>query len=81
MDATHPPRLGTQGQEPKMMSKSKYFVIAPKVPGAVPSSQDAATLAEARKIAKSFGDRRDLTWQDVRIERNGKIIEYAGPPR
>lgn len=61
---------------------SRYQVTAPKTPGATPSSQPAATLAEARKIAKAFAGRRDLTGQDVRIERaDGQLVEYAGPSR
>lgn len=61
---------------------SKYIVTAPKTPGATPTGQTANTLADARKIAKSFQDRRDLKGQDVRIERdNGQLVEYAGPAR
>jgi hypothetical protein len=61
---------------------SKYLVTAPQTPGARPSSQPAATLARARRIAKTFRDRRDLNGQDVRIEReDGRLVEYAGPAR
>lgn len=60
----------------------KYVVTAPKTPGATPSGQPAATLAEARKIAATYLDRRDLRGQDVRIERpDGRLVEYAGPAR
>ncbi len=61
---------------------SKYNVSAPQTPGAAPSDHPAATLAEARKIAKTFVGRRDLTGQDVRIETgDGQLVEYAGPAR
>ena len=61
---------------------SKYFVSAPKTPGATPTRLAAASLPEARKIAKTFAGRRDLKGQDVRIERDtGALVEYAGPPR
>jgi hypothetical protein len=59
-----------------------YAVTAPKTPGATPSSQPAATLADARRIARTFRDRRDLAGQDVRIEHSdGRLVEYAGPAR
>lgn len=61
---------------------SKYNVSAPKTPGASPSNLPASTLREARSIAKTFRDRRDLCGQDVRIERpDGTLVEYAGPSR
>ena len=61
---------------------TKYTVSAPKTPGASPSAHPAKTLAEARKIAKTFADRRDLKGQDVRIEKaDGSLVEYAGPAR
>ena len=59
---------------------SKYAVTAPTTPGADPSRTPAATLAEARMIARQYRHRRDLRGQDVRIERaDGQLVEYAGP--
>lgn len=61
---------------------TKYIVSAPKTPGATPSETPAATLAEARKIAKTYSGRRDLKGQDVRINKaDGSLVEYAGPAR
>lgn len=61
---------------------SKYNVSAPKTPGATPSNHPAASMAQARKIAKTFANRPDLKGQDVRIERaDGQLVEYAGPAR
>ena len=58
---------------------NRYQVTAPATPGATPTSQLAATLAQARQIARTFRDRRDLRGQDVRIERlYGRLVEYAG---
>ena len=65
-------------------SKKKYQVSAPKTPGASPTVLSThSTLREARKAARSLGARRDLTRQDVRIERTTDIhvVEYAGPSR
>jgi hypothetical protein len=61
----------------------KINVTAPETPGATPTNHFCNTLREARKIAKGYKSRRDLTWQDVRIEKaaTGQLIEYAGPPR
>lgn len=59
-----------------------YTVTAPKTPGSVPAVIGTAKrIAEARKLAKPYQSRRDLTRQDVRIERDGKLAEYAGPVR
>ena len=60
-----------------------YRVSAPLTPGARPVvAGAAATLADARRLARGFSHRRDLTYQDVRIERpSGSLVEYAGPPR
>jgi hypothetical protein len=61
----------------------KFNVSAPETPGAASSNHFAKTLREARKIAKEFSRRRDLTYQDVRIEKlpTGMLVEYAGPFR
>lgn len=61
----------------------RYQVSLPTVPGNAPSSHPARTLGQARKLAKILGGhRKDLTYQDVRIETaNGSLIEYAGPCR
>ena len=65
-----------------MNKSARYAVSAPRTPGAAHTSTQAATLAEARKISKEFSSRRDLSRQDVRIERNdGSLVEYAGPAR
>ena len=59
---------------------NKYLVTAPSTPGATPTSQSVHTLRDARRIARTFRDRRDLRGQDVRIERaDGRLVEYAGP--
>lgn len=64
------------------MSTNVYRVTAPATPGATPSSELAYTLTEARRLAAKFRYRRDLTGQDVRIERlDGQLVEYAGPAR
>jgi len=64
------------------MGAARYVVRYPATPGATPSGQPAATLTEARKIAKSTRSRRDLVGQDVRIELvDGRLVEYAGPCR
>ncbi len=64
------------------MAKS-IQITAPKTPGSQPSIIGEFTnLRDARRAAKAFRvDRRDLTGQDVRIERDGKLVEYAGPVR
>lgn len=60
----------------------QYTVTAPKTPGSQPSVVGTARrIADARKLAKPYQSRRDLTHQDVRIERDGKLAEYAGPVR
>lgn len=57
-------------------------VIAPATPGARPSVIGTArTIREARKLAKPYQSRKDLTYQDVRIVRGGKLAEYCGPAR
>lgn len=61
-----------------------YEITAPKTPGATPSVvATATTLSAARKSARYFSrDRRDLSGQDVRINRpDGSLVEYAGPTR
>jgi hypothetical protein len=64
------------------MSKSKYFVAVPESPGSVATRLPASTLADARRIARRYRERRDLKGQDVRIERaDGRLLEYAGPAR
>ena len=57
-------------------------VIAPATPGARPSVIGTArNIREARKLAKPYQARKDLTYQDVRIVRGGKLAEYCGPAR
>lgn len=58
-------------------------VWAPTVPGSVMVCQSThTTMAEAHEAAvERFGDRRDLRFQDVRIEVAGKIVAYVGPSR
>lgn len=59
-----------------------YYVTAPETPGAVPTRTRAHSLVWARKVARTYHGRRDLTNQDVRIEReDGRLVEYAGPNR
>lgn len=66
-----------------MTKQTKYVVTAPKSPGAQPSAvAECATIAEARRAARPFASRKDLSGQDVRIERpDGMLVEYAGPSR
>ena len=65
------------------MTTETYTVIAPMTPGATPTVYATTqTLREARAAAAAFAQqRRDLTYQDVRIERAGTRVEYAGPAR
>lgn len=66
------------------MITAKYIVTYPATPGATPSTQSTHTnLRDARTAAnRGASHRRDLNGQDVRIERpNGRLVEYAGPPR
>lgn len=60
-----------------------YQIQTRTTPGATPSIvASTKTLAEARKVARTYSDRRDLTNQDVRIQReDGQLVEYAGPNR
>lgn len=74
-----------------------YQISAPATPGARPTTYGPfKTLAAARKEARKWAHRKDLTNQDVRIERrpgrpNGSrdnpdgrevvFVEYAGPNR
>ncbi len=76
---------------------SDYQIKAPATPGATPSTFGPyKTLAAARKEARRWEVRGDLTVQDVRIERlvgrplgsrdvpDGRptqFVEYAGPCR
>lgn len=61
-----------------------YLLTYPETPGAEPTSTECATLRQAREMAAAevrFG-RKDLTYQDIRIERaDGTLVEYAGPCR
>lgn len=64
--------------------KIKYVVVAPATPGATPTNiKFCETLPEARRVAKTFRQRPDLRWQDVRIDSypSGILKEYAGPHR
>ena len=57
-------------------------VIAPATPGARPSVIGTArTIREARKLAKPYQTRKDLTYPDVRIAKGGRHVEYCGPAR
>ena len=71
--------------EPPQAPVPRYRVVAPATPGAPPTpatSAGSSRLAEARRIARCFRHRRDLTYQDVRIVRaDGSLVEYAGPMR
>lgn len=59
-----------------------YTVIAPATPGATSTVRaTVSSLREARAAAREFAARRDLTYQDVWIERAGARVEYAGPAR
>ncbi len=64
---------------------TKYTVTYPATPGAARHTRHSKhrLLGSARKAADDAGrDRRDLTWQDIRIERvDGTLVEYAGPAR
>ena len=60
-----------------MTSQTRYTVTAPQTPGAMPTSRSAKTLAEARKMAREYRGRADLRAQDVRIEREGRLVEYG----
>lgn len=73
----------TQTKRDKTMKTTKtYEVTAPKTAGSIATVIGTATkIADARKIAAQFDGRRDLTRQDVRIERAGELVEYAGPAR
>ena len=65
-------------------TEKKLSVWAPKVPGVEPTIVGwADTVTEAREIAAEYGRRRDLRMQDIviRLGRDGKIIERAGPCR
>lgn len=64
-----------------MKTTTKYTVEAPRTAGARPVIVGtASTIREARKIAKAAAF-AGLTYQDVRIDRDGKLAEYAGPAR
>jgi len=61
-----------------------YNLISRLTPGAkMMIVSGARNLRAVRKDAKTnYGDRADLTYQDVRIERqDGTLVEYAGPCR
>ena len=63
---------------------TRIQISAPRTPGAAAApAWWGETLAEARVAAREhFGQRRDLCYQDVRIElATGALIEYAGPCR
>jgi len=63
------------------MKTAKYTVEAPRTAGARPVIVGtAATIREARRIAMAAAF-PGLTYQDVRIDRDGKLAEYAGPAR
>lgn len=60
-----------------------YTVTAPSTPGAQPMEHFFATLREARDMARSYADRKDLRWQDVsihfRVAGAYRFLQYAGP--
>jgi hypothetical protein len=59
-----------------------YQVIAPATPGARPTViGEARKIADARRLAKPYEARKDLTYQDVRIAKAGRHVEYCGPAR
>lgn len=61
-----------------------YQVTYPTTPGSTPTVQiGARTIREARRHARAEAQaRRDLTYQDIRIERrDGRLVEFAGPSR
>jgi len=67
----------------EMTMVTKYQINTRSIPGAQMTTQGrTSALRDARRIASEYRDRRDLTWQDVRIERtDGSLVEYAGPAR
>lgn len=58
-------------------------VVAPSRPGAQPSEQALFRRVEdAHEYASIFGHgRKDLTYQDIRLDVGGKRIAFAGPAR
>lgn len=61
---------------------TKYTIETRPTPGSTTTTVGTAkTIREARRIARQYDSRRDLTYQDVAIRRGGKIVEYAGPSR
>ena len=62
---------------------TRYTLTYPATPGAIPTRQwSGATIREARREAVACRARRDLRYQDVRIDRaDGRLAEYAGPVR
>ena len=66
-------------------TEKRYQIAAPDVPGGAFVTYGPYTLTEARRHAREdWSIRRDLTYQDVRIERvnpAGVLVEYAGPTR
>ena len=86
---TQPSRTepATPAEERTMLrtSKATYQVRLPETPGSQPRvAARGLTLAQARRECDSYDiqERRDLTYQDVRIERaDGRLYEYAGPMR
>ena len=59
------------------------MLIAPAVPGAVPSvAGKYKTVDDAYQAGvEKFGGRRDLRRQDVRLMVGARCIGYAGPSR
>lgn len=61
---------------------TSYTIETRPTPGAsLTVVASTKTIREARRIAGQYDDRRDLTYQDVMIRRDGKLVEYAGPAR
>lgn len=66
------------------MAIPSLYVETRRVPGSkFEVVGTASNILEARKIAKTFAGRKDLTFQDVMIRdsSNGELVEYAGPSR
>ena len=68
------------------MNRIRYELSAPEIPGAAPTVVASyPSIVDARFAAERFQGRRDLTYQDVRIDKTGrsfsKFVEYCGPTR
>lgn len=70
-------------REEMTMDSKTYQISYPRTPGGAQIVQQRGlTLRQVRAHARLCARRRDLTLQDVRIERpDGSLVEYAGPCR